>query len=104
MLIHQPKVRIISRPVTFETGEAAFAYFALINVAGAVEIRFLGTKAVSETANAATAQEETVLSLPEAFRHAPILAAKAVFAAYKAPFVSTLAFLINQSPRAPSLN
>ena len=99
MLIQQPKVRIVSKEVVLGNGELALAFFAVINMGGAVEVRFLGTK----TAPAQTAQETTVLALPVAFARAPYLAAKAVFQAYVAPFVSTLAFLINQSPRAPAI-
>jgi hypothetical protein len=98
MLIQKPTVRIFSKEVTLGNGERAFAYFALINIAGAVEIRFLGTK----TAPIETAKETAILALPEAFRHAPILAFKALFTAYVAPFVYTLVFLQNQLARAPS--
>ncbi len=104
MLIKQPQVRIVTRPVTLENGEAALAYFALVNIAGAVEVRFLGTQAVSDTAAACTAQAEAVLALPAAFKAALWQPSKATYSAYVSPFVSTLCFLQNQLARAPSMN
>ena len=99
MLIRQPQVRIISRPVTLVSGEAVLAFFALINVEGAIEVQFLGTKAVQSE----TKPQGAVLSLPEAIRHAFVFTLKAYFAAYVAPFFSTLLILNNQLARAPSL-
>ncbi|HEY9480812.1 MAG TPA: hypothetical protein VIR98_01095 [Candidatus Paceibacterota bacterium] len=99
MLIQQPKVHIVSKEVVLGNGESVFAFFALINMGGAVEVRFLGTK----TAPAQMAKEDAVLTLPAAFTRAPLLAAKAVFQTYVAPFVYTLVFLVNQPPRAPAI-
>lgn len=99
MLIRQPQVRIVTRKVTLWNGEAALAFFALINVEGAVEVRFLGTRPIE----AQTAPEDAVLALPEAFRRAPLQALKAVFTAYTAPYVSALCFLISQPARAPNV-
>lgn len=100
MLIKQPQVRIATRKVTLWNGEAALAFFALINIEGAIEVRFLGTKPLETPA----AHEDAVLALPEAFRQAPLQALKAVFTAYTAPYISTLCFLVSQPARAPATN
>ncbi|MBI5133828.1 MAG: hypothetical protein HZA81_00340 [Candidatus Taylorbacteria bacterium] len=99
MLIKQPQIRIATRKVALWNGEAALAFFALINIEGAVEVKFLGTRPIE----ARTAPEEAVLALPEAFRAEPLLTLQAVFLAYVAPYISTLCFLVSQPARAPNV-
>ncbi len=82
------------------TGEVVLAYFALVNIEGRVEVRFLGTK----TADLETAQQAAILALPAAFKHAFIQPVKSYFTDYVAPFISGRPFLQNQLARAPSFN
>jgi hypothetical protein len=100
MLIRKPQVHIISREVTLATGELVRAFFAIVEMEGVREIKFLGTRPIEGE----MAQGEVVLALPEAFRRAPIFVLKALFAAYVSPYVSTLLFLNSQPARAPSRN
>jgi hypothetical protein len=102
MLIQQPKVCIVSRQVSLGNGEAALAFFALINVGGAVEVRFLGSKPLSaaEVAASATAPAAVLLLENPIVRFVAAVVYRAV--EYVAAFVSSLEFLTSQPARAPA--
>ena len=97
MLIAKPQVHIISKEVTTASGELVRAFFAVIDVNGVYEVKFLGTKPIEPSSEA----EVLLLESPKAtvYAEAPI----------PSPFerVShyfTLDFLVNQLARAPSRN
>lgn len=98
MLIKQPQVRIVTKPVTLDNGEAALAYFALVNISGQIEVRFLGTKIVETAETAPVLLLENISE--QIFGETPSHA----FSVQPSPFFSTLELLFNQLARAPSLN
>ncbi len=97
MLIKQPQVRIVSKQVTLENGELAFAYFALINIAGHVEIKFLGTKPIEATIQA----KDEVLLLENVQTQVYGDTKPSYFHTIFSPFF-TLDLFANQLARAPS--
>lgn len=97
MLITKPQVHIITKEVTLASGELVRAYFAVMDVNGVLDVRFLGTKPIEAT----VAQEETLLleGVTESIYGESVI---------PSPFerVShyfTLDFLVNQLARAPSV-
>lgn len=98
MLIQQPQVRIVTRPVTLDNGEAALAYFALVNIAGQIEVRFLGTKAVAAPVPEAALLLEN--HVEQIFGETPSHS----FGLQPSPFLSSFCLLLNQLARAPSMN
>ncbi|MEN9621757.1 MAG: hypothetical protein RLZZ67_191 [Candidatus Parcubacteria bacterium] len=98
MLIKQPQVRIVTKPVTLDNGEAALAYFALVTIEGQVEVRFLGTKAIE------TAETAPVLLLENICQQIFGETSSHAFSVKPSPFFSTLELLWNQLARAPSMN
>ncbi len=99
MLIKQPQVRIVTKPVTLATGEVVLAYFALVNITGQVEGRFLGTKPVE-----AEAPQAPVLLLENITEQIFGETSSHTFSVQPSPFFSTLDLLWNQLARAPSMN
>ncbi|MEK7607652.1 MAG: hypothetical protein AAB484_01870 [Patescibacteria group bacterium] len=105
MLIPKPDIRIISRKITLANGAEALAYFAVLDMQGVFEIKFLGTKLIHADAvfntTFSTVPKETVLLLENAktqfFGETPIRSIYKVFS----PFY-TLDFLTSQLARAPS--
>lgn len=100
MLIPKPQVSIVSRVITAESGELLRAFFAIVNIAGRVEVRFLGTKPLGAEMDV----KEAPLALLEncceqIFGESAIPSVKEVVS----PFFS-LDFLVNQLARAPSFN
>lgn len=95
MLILKPQVRIITKEVALATGELVRAYFAVVDIDGVIDIRFLGTKPIQNKAE-----------------EAPLLLACASKCARTTPHIVspfekvshyfTLDFLVNQLARAPS--
>lgn len=98
MLIKQPKISIISREVTGYSGERLIAYFAVIETAGAPEIRFLGTK----PAPVALTSVEAILVLPGTIARRFGETIERVFTSILTP-LSSLDFLVSQPARAPNL-
>ncbi len=96
MLIKQPQVQIVTKPVNLPSGEAALAYFALVNIAGQVEVRFLGTKPLPK-------QEAPVLLLVSSALKQLCGEVKTLFATVTEPFFSSYEYLVNQRARAPSM-
>lgn len=98
MLIPKPDIRIVTKKVTLQNGTEALAYFAIIDVQGVLEARFLGTKAIEE--NAAASAAPLLLDSPRV----------QIFGEYRvtsffdllSPFY-TLDFLVNALARAPSV-
>jgi hypothetical protein len=99
MLIKQPQVRIVTKPVTLDNGEAALAYFALVTIEGQVEVRFLGTKTIE-----ATQAEAPVLLLENITESVFGETSSHTFSVQPSPFFSTIELLWNQLARAPSMN
>lgn len=97
MLIKQPKISIISREVTGYSGERLIAYFAVVETAGAPEIRFLGTK----PAPLALDTIEVILALPGAISRRFGETVERVFTSILTP-LSSLDFLVSQPARAPN--
>ncbi len=95
MLIKQPQVQIVTKPVTLPSGEAALAYFALVNIAGQVEVRFLGTKPLPK-------QAPVLLLVSSAIKQL-CGEVKILFATVTEPFLSSYEYLVNQRARAPSM-
>lgn len=98
MLIKQPQVRIVTKPVTLDNGESALAYFALVNISGQVEVRFLGTKAIE------TKDSTPVLLLENISEQIFGKVSSHRFLVKPSPFFRTLELLWNQLARAPSLS
>ncbi|HEY4500319.1 MAG TPA: hypothetical protein VJH25_00825 [Candidatus Paceibacterota bacterium] len=96
MLITRPNIQIVSREITLESGERAIAYFAIREIYGVLEYKFLGAKILKQ------APEAKVLLLDNPreviFGQTPIRTIYEFFS----PFY-TLDFLINQLARAPSV-
>jgi hypothetical protein len=97
MLITKPQVHIVTREVILATGERAWAYFAVIDINGVLDIKFLGTKLIEEQ----VAPEAQILLIegPKTSVYQS--------AAIKSPFEKvshyfSLDFLVNQLARAPS--
>ena len=100
MLIPKPQVNIVSRVITAQSGELLRAFFALVNINGRVEVRFLGTKPLEAEMDV----REAPLALLEncceqTFGESTISSIQEVVS----PFFS-LDFLVNQLARAPSAN
>lgn len=95
MLIPRPDIRILTRKVTLENGAEALAYFAVMDCMGVLEVRFLGTKAVAETAPPVLLLDKP---LEIVFGETPI---RTIYE-FLSPFF-TLEFLTSQLARAPSV-
>ena len=95
MLIIKPQVRIITREVTLASGELVRAYFAVIDINGVIDLKFLGTKPLE----ASTATPVLLLDSPKK----SIWQDVAVVSVFEkvSPFF-TLDFLTSQLARAPS--
>lgn len=95
MLITKPQVHIVSREVALASGELVRAFFAVIDVNGVLEVRFLGTKPVTE----AKADRALLLECPKAcvYPEAPVLSQFERVSHY-----FTIDYLVNQLARAPS--
>lgn len=96
MLISKPQVHIVSREVTLASGELVRAFFAVIDVNGVLEVKFLGTKPIeakAETAEVLLLENPKVSVYPEA----PILSPFERVSHY-----FTLDYLVQQLARAPS--
>lgn len=100
MLIKQPQVRIATKQVTLASGEVVLAYFALVNIAGQVEVRFLGTKPLP----AQTATDSEVFLLENITAQHFGETSSHTFSVQPSPFFSTIELLWNQLARAPSMN
>ncbi len=100
MLIKRPEIRIVSKDVTLVTGELVRAFFAVMNIEGRVEVRFLGTKPLDAT-TASSEAPVVLLSSPscEACFEPFQVISRSVFS----PFFS-LDLFANQLARAPSLS
>lgn len=99
MLIKRPEIRIVSKDITLETGEVVRAFFALVNIEGQVEVRFLGTRPLEATQ--AAPEAVVLLSSPscELCAEAPVkIGAVSVFSPY-----FSLDLFANQLARAPSV-
>ena len=96
MLITRPNIQIVSREITLESGDKAIAYFAIREICGVLEYKFLGTKILKQ------APETRVLLLENSrqqiFGDTPVRTIYEFFS----PFY-TLDFLVNQLARAPSV-
>ena len=92
MLIPKPDIRILTRKIILSNGREALACFALMNVQGVLEVKFLGTKLI---------EKEPVLLLENlksvVFGETPICTIYETFSPY-----FSLDFLMNQLARAPS--
>lgn len=97
MLITKPQVHIITKEVTLASGELVRAYFAVMDINGVLDVRFLGTKPLD---NAST-QEETLLleNVQESIYGDSVIPSPFE----KASHYFTLDFLVNQLARAPSV-
>ena len=95
MLIKKPQINIISREVTCASGEVVLAFFAIREINGVREIKFLGTKPIEIKA------EQEILFLENV--KSQIFGALSIPSIFEAvsPFY-TLDFLVNQLARAPS--
>lgn len=99
MLITKPQVHIVTKEVTLASGELVRAYFAVMDINGVLDVRFLGTKPIEAPQTQAA--------------EAPLLLEGACKTCYaEAPLVSpfekishyfSLDFLVNQLARAPSV-
>jgi hypothetical protein len=98
MLIQRPNIRIVSREVTLKSGERALAYFAVREVFGVLECKFLGTKVIGAP-KAETGAEILLLAAPvqTVWAETPIRTIYETFSPY-----FTLEFLTSQLARAPS--
>ena len=96
MLIKQPQIRIVTKQVTLASGEVVLAYFALVNIEGQVEVRFLGTKPIEASAPVLLLENTVEQIFGETTSH--------VFSVHPSPFFSTIELLWNQMARAPSVN
>lgn len=96
MLITKPQIHIISREVATASGELVRAFFAVIDVNGVLEVKFLGTKPIEARAEDT---EVLLLDAPKAavYAEAPILSRFERVSHY-----FTLDYLVNQLARAPS--
>ncbi len=94
MLIHKPQVHIISKEVTTASGELVRAFFAVLDVNGVLEVKFLGIKPIE-----AKTEEVLLLDTPKVtvFGETPILSQFERVSHY-----FTLDYLVNQLARAPS--
>ncbi|MEK7163285.1 MAG: hypothetical protein AAB775_01055 [Patescibacteria group bacterium] len=99
MLIPKPDIRIISRKVTLKNGTEALAYFAVINVQGVLEFKFLGMK-MAEAPSVSPKIPMFLLENPrqKIFGETPVKSLYEFFS----PFYS-LDFLVSQMARAPSV-
>ncbi len=97
--ITKPKVHIITREVTLASGELVRAFFAVIDINGVLDVKFLGTKPLEtqEEASAKPLLIECASKICSNFR--PI-----VSPFEKVSHYFTLDFLVNQLARAPSRN
>ncbi len=99
MLIKRPEIRIVSKDVTLATGEVVRAFFAVMNIEGRVEVRFLGTKPLEATQ--AASEAVVLLSSPACELCAEVpatIGARSVFSPY-----FSLDLFANQLARAPSV-
>lgn len=100
MLILKPQVNIISRVITAESGELLRAFFAVVNVNGRVEVRFLGTRPLGAEMDLSEAPVALLeCNSEQVFGESAIPSIQDV----ASPFFS-LDFLVNQLARAPSVN
>jgi hypothetical protein len=98
MLIKKPQVNIVSRRIRLYTGEEALAYFAIIAIEGAREVRFLGIRPIEQAEMPAEAEALLLENRPaKVFGETPI---RTIYERTN-PFY-TLDFLTSQSARAPS--
>ncbi|MFA6158003.1 MAG: hypothetical protein WC763_00040 [Candidatus Paceibacterota bacterium] len=97
-LIKRPEIRIISKDITLATGELVRAFFAVMNIEGRTEIRFLGTKPLE--AEMAQADATPLLAAP--ICHVCVEQEAVMFRSVFLPFFS-LDLFANQLARAPSL-
>ena len=95
MLINRPQVHIISREVTMPGGEIARAFFAIREVNGVLDVKFLGIKPIE----AHETSPVLLLDSPRVtiWQDVPLVS---VFEKLS-PFF-TLEFLTSQLARAPS--
>jgi hypothetical protein len=100
MLIPKPNIRIVSRPVILEGGIEALAYFAVLDVLGVLEVKFLGTKVLETRSRTKAPSEILFLDKPAEiiFGETPI---RTIYE-WLSPYFS-LEFLQNQLARAPSI-
>ncbi len=97
MLIIKPQVHIISREITTPEGVLVRAFFAVINIGGAIEIKFLGTKPIEATIKA----REEVLLLENVRTQVFGDIKEPRFYGVVSPYI-TLDFLVSQPTRAPN--
>lgn len=97
MLILKPQVRIITKEVALATGEMVRAYFAVVDINGVIDIRFLGTKPVAKT----TEEKPLLLACPTQCKS---VSTQIISSFEKVSHYFTLDFLVNQLARAPSVN
>lgn len=98
MLILKPEIRIISRKVTLTNGAEIFAYFAVMDVSGVLQVKFLGTKPidVSPVSNKAVLLLENIKS--QIFGEVSIRTIYEILSPFYTPD-----FLTSQLARAPSI-
>jgi len=93
MLISKPDIRIFTKKITLSNGKEALVCFAVMDVLGVLEVKFLGTKLI---------EKEPVLLLENVksivFGETPIRTIYETFSPY-----FSLDFLVNQLARAPSV-
>jgi hypothetical protein len=94
MLITKPQVHIISREVTTPSGELVRAYFAVIDVNGVLEVKFLGTKPIEAKADDVLLLENAKVAV---YAEAPLVSPFERVSHY-----FTLDYLVHQLARAPS--
>jgi hypothetical protein len=98
MLIIKPQVRIISREVALPSGELVRAFFALIDIQGVIEVKFLGTKPISENIES---NKILLLDCPKK----TVCNTPVVSTFYETVYsFNTLDLLVNQLARAPSMH
>lgn len=95
MLINRPQVHIVAKEVTLASGELASAYFAVVEINGVYDVKFLGIKPLEARATAPVLLLESPRQ--NVWKEAPIVSAFEKIS----PFF-TLDFLTSQLARAPS--
>ncbi len=99
MLITKPQVHIVTKEVTLASGELVCAYFAVMDINGVLDVRFLGTKPIEVP----QAESEAKPLLLEGARKVCIACAPIVSPFEKISHYFSLDFLVNQLARAPSV-
>ncbi len=99
MLLTKPTVRIISRDVTASNGELVRAFYAVIDIQGVIEVRFLGTKSIAEESVSDAVQVPLLANKPVRNYGETIIQ---TYKSVVSPFIQSLDLLVQQLARAPS--